>query len=105
LILGKVWTFNGGSLMIKRWRVNFDPALDYFRFRHLWVLLSRLSLHFWHVKSLEEIGNTIGKFISADLGALQAIDKRICRVLVEIGIHSSVRKTGPRSNKIKQMRK
>jgi hypothetical protein len=89
LILGKIWTFDGDSLMIKRWRVSFDPALDYFRFRHFWVLLSGLSLHFWHIKALEAIGNTIGKFISADLGALQATDKRICRVLVEIDIHST----------------
>jgi hypothetical protein len=32
--IGKVWTFDGGNLMIKRWRVCFDPTLDYFRFRH-----------------------------------------------------------------------
>jgi hypothetical protein len=93
LILGKVWTFDGGSLMIKRWRVSFDPAHDYFRFKHFWVLLSGLSLHFWHAKALEAIGNTLGKFISADLGALKATDKRICRVLVEIDIHSGLLET------------
>jgi hypothetical protein len=76
--------------MVKRWWVNFDPAQDYFRFCHFWVLLSGLSLHFWHEKSLEAIGNILGKFICADLRALKANDRRICRVLVEIDIHSGL---------------
>jgi hypothetical protein len=79
--------------MVKRWRVSFDPAQDYFRFRHFWVLLSGLPLHFWHAKALEAIGNSLGKFISADLGALKANDKRICKVLVEIDIHSGLLET------------
>jgi hypothetical protein len=29
-ILEKPWIFYGASLMLKRWRVSFDPALDYF---------------------------------------------------------------------------
>jgi hypothetical protein len=86
LILEKVWSYDGSSLMIKRWRVSFDPSHDYFQFRHFWVLLPGLPLHFWHEKALEAIGNTLGKFISVDLGALKATDKRICRILVEIDI-------------------
>jgi hypothetical protein len=27
LILGRAWTYDGGSLMIKRWRVSFDPHM------------------------------------------------------------------------------
>jgi hypothetical protein len=76
--------------MVKRWRVNFDPAQDYFSNRHLWVLLPGLPLHFWHEKALEAIGNILRKFICVDLRALKANDRRICIVLVEIDIHSSL---------------
>jgi hypothetical protein len=25
-ILGRIWSFDTGSLMLKRWRISFDPA-------------------------------------------------------------------------------
>jgi hypothetical protein len=28
LVLEKTWVLNGGSLMLKSWRVNFDPTND-----------------------------------------------------------------------------
>jgi hypothetical protein len=73
-------------LTIKIWQVSFYPVHDYFRFHHFWVLLLGLSLHFWHAKALESIGNNIRKFISVDIGDPKATNKRICRVLVEIDI-------------------
>jgi hypothetical protein len=44
LILNKFWSYGGGSLMLKRWRVGFNPETEYFSFRHLWILLSGLPL-------------------------------------------------------------
>jgi hypothetical protein len=41
-ILEHLWTFDGSSLMLKRWRVCFDPSQDYLRLIHLWVLLPGL---------------------------------------------------------------
>jgi hypothetical protein len=57
------------------------------------VLLPGLPLHFWNAKDLEAIGNALGKFIRVDDGALQASDKRIGRVLVEIDIHAGLLET------------
>ena len=76
--------------MLKRWRVSFDPTIDYFRYRHLWVLLLGLPLHFWNAKALEAIRNYLGKFIMVDDEALLASDKKIGRVLVEIDIHAGL---------------
>ena len=87
LILEKLWSYGGGSLMLKRWHVSFDPAQDYFCHRHLWVLLPGLPLYLWNAKALEAIGNVLGKFIKVDEEALQDADKKICRVLVEIDGH------------------
>ena len=44
-ILSSFWVFGGNNLMLKRWWINFDPLQDYFRLRHLWVLLPGLPLH------------------------------------------------------------
>jgi hypothetical protein len=59
-ILGKFWDFDGGSLMLKRWRIHFDPSTEYFSFRHLWVLLLGLPLQLWNTRALEAIGNVMG---------------------------------------------
>jgi hypothetical protein len=60
-ILEHLWTLDGGSLLLKLWWINFDPSLDYFIHRHLWVLLPGLPLHLWNQKSLESIGNALGR--------------------------------------------
>jgi hypothetical protein len=44
LILDTFWTMGSGSIMLKRWRVSFNPSTDSFCFRHVWVLLLRLPL-------------------------------------------------------------
>jgi hypothetical protein len=45
-ILQNTWVVNGGSLMLKRWRLGFEPVSEYFQFRHVWVLFSSLPLQF-----------------------------------------------------------
>jgi hypothetical protein len=69
-ILVGLWPFDGGNIMLKRWRLAFDPVQDYFQFRHLWVLLPGLPLNFWSYKTLMAIGNSIG-------GSLVWMNKRL----------------------------
>jgi hypothetical protein len=35
LILESRWVVDGGSLMLKRWSITFDPSKEYFQLRHL----------------------------------------------------------------------
>jgi len=44
LLLTSLWVFSGSSLMLKRWRMAFNPDTDYFQHRHLWVLLPGFPL-------------------------------------------------------------
>jgi hypothetical protein len=60
LILGRFWDYDGGSLMLKHWRIRFDPNTKYFSLCHLWVLLPGLPLHMWNTRALEAIGNVLG---------------------------------------------
>jgi hypothetical protein len=76
--------------MIKIWRLSFNPATEYFSFRHLWVLLPSLPLQLWNLRALEAVGNCIGHFISVDDGALRSTDKRMVKILVEVDIHAGL---------------
>jgi len=86
----RLWTLDGGSIMLKRWRVSFDIAQDYFRMRHIWVLLPGLPLYLWNDKSLEAIENSLGRFISMGSKSLARMDKKVARILVEIDIHEGL---------------
>jgi hypothetical protein len=77
LILGGFWDFEGGSIMMKRWRTGFDPATDYFSFRHVWVLLPGLLLNLWNKKALTAIENLLGRFLKVDEAGLHSMDKRM----------------------------
>jgi hypothetical protein len=46
LILEKLWVYGGGSLMLKHWRVSFDPALDYFRHQAFMGVTTRVTAPF-----------------------------------------------------------
>jgi hypothetical protein len=60
---------------------------------HLWVLLPGLPLQLWNTKALEAIGNTLGHFIKVDEEAIQSLDKRMEKVLVEVDIHAGLLET------------
>jgi hypothetical protein len=58
-LLGNRWVIGGSSLMLKRWRVSFDPTTQYFQLRHLWVLLPGLPLQLWNEGAMKAIGNSL----------------------------------------------
>jgi hypothetical protein len=55
-VISKFWSFDGGSLMIKMWRLSFNPETEYFSFRHMWVLLPSLPLQLWNLKLWRLLG-------------------------------------------------
>jgi hypothetical protein len=93
LILERLWTLDGGSIMLKRWRISFDPTQDYFRHRHFWVLLPGLPLHFWNLKALESIDNALGRFICVEPQSLKSSNKKMAKVMVELDIHDGLLET------------
>jgi len=85
-ILNRFWGYSGCSLMLKRWRLGFNPDTKYFNFYHIWVLLLELPLQMWNQKALELIGNSIGHFLRVHEQALGVSDKRMAKVLVEVDV-------------------
>jgi hypothetical protein len=90
LILERLWAFDEGSLMLKRWRLGFNPSLEFFSLRHLWVLLPGLPLQLWNQQALEQIGASIGRFLRVDPSSLSVSDRRMARIYVEIDIQDGL---------------
>lgn len=86
LLLSSSWVFGGSSLMLKRWRLAFNPDTEYFPHRHLWVLLPGLPLHLWNKEAIRAIGDSLGKFISFDSASLMGSSRKMTKILVEIDI-------------------
>jgi hypothetical protein len=90
LILGRFWPFDGGSLMLKRWRLGFNPTSEFFSHRHIWVLLPGLPLQLWNQRAFEHIGASLGRFLRVDSTSLEASDRRMAKIYVEIDIQAGL---------------
>jgi len=92
LLLDRFWSLWGSTLMLKRWRVAFDPTTEYFQRRHLWVLPPALPLHLWNEGAMKAIGNALGRCITLDFSSLTALARKMGRIMVEIDIHEGLPK-------------
>jgi len=93
LLLSSFWVFDGSSLMVKRWRLEFNPDTEYFQLRHLWVLLPGLPLHLWNEESYRAIGDSLGRFIALDSKLLDSPSRKMGKVLVEMDITTGLPET------------
>lgn len=57
------WFWGRAGLSMKPWTPDFDPSTASISTAPVWVRLPSLPLHFWEGKSLESIGNGLGKFL------------------------------------------
>jgi hypothetical protein len=79
--------------MLKKWRLAFNPETKYFSLRHLWVMLPGLPLYLWNEGALTAIGNNLGSFIMIDKKNLEASNRKVARVLVEMDVHLGLPET------------
>ena len=75
------------GLYLNKWTLDFDPNQDVPSAVPVWVRLSHLPLHCWNLRSLEAIGNTLGKYIDKADKRDQYTCARICvEVDLEVGL-------------------
>jgi hypothetical protein len=89
-VLDKFWAVGGGSLMLKRWRLSFNPSTEYFSYRHLWVLLPGLPLQLWNQQALELIGSSLGRFLTVDTASMESNERKMAKIMVELDIHAGL---------------
>jgi hypothetical protein len=87
LLLSRKWVNGNSSLMLKKWRLAFNPETKYFSLRHIWVMLPGLPLYLWNEGALTAIRNNLGSFIMVDKKNLEASNRKVAKVLVEMDVH------------------
>ena len=70
VLMERVWNYINGSIMLKRWTHLFNPEMEHFCFRHLWVLMLGFPLAFGNLEMFKEIGDAIDKFLDVGEVAL-----------------------------------
>jgi hypothetical protein len=93
LLLSSLWVFGGSSLMLKRWRIAFNPDTNYFQFRHLWVLLPGLPLYLWNEGAFSGHWRHFGEVHCSRSQATCAPVRKMGKVLVEMDICSGLPET------------
>jgi hypothetical protein len=79
------------GLYLNKWSPDFDPMQDVPSVVLVWVRLPHLPLHCWNPKSLESIGNTLGKYIDKADRKEQYSCARICvEVDLEVGLPEAI---------------
>ena len=84
VILDRFRVVGKGSLVFFRWHTRFNPWKEKVTKRQLWVILLGLSLQCWSFEGFMLVSNAIGRFILVEEETLNAVDRRLPPVLVEI---------------------
>ena len=84
LIVNKTWVHGKSFLQLLPWYLGFNPIMEAPKNRTVWVKLPGLPLEFWTDKAIRAIGNSIGCTKYIDSSMLEASDKRIPWLLVEV---------------------
>ena len=79
------------GLYLNKWSPDFDPTQDVPSVVPVWLRLPHLPLHCWNLKSLESIGNTLGKYIDKENKKDQYFCTKICvKVDLEVGLQKTI---------------
>jgi hypothetical protein len=79
------------GLYLNKWSPDFDPTQYVPSAVPIWVRLPHIPLHCWNSKSLESIGNTLGKYIDKADRKDQYSCTRICvEVDMEVGLLEAI---------------
>ena len=87
-ILSMPWFIGSRGLYLEKWKPGFDPSKKQLMQAPLWVTLPNLPLDLWHHKVFEGIGNSFGKFVTADdvtKARTRMVAARFC-VQVDFGV-------------------
>ena len=82
------------GIYLNKWSPDFDPTQDVPFVVPVWVRLPHFPLHCWNQKSLQIIGNALGKYIDQAVRKDQYSCARICvEVDLEEGLPEAIKLT------------
>eukprot|EP00253_Pinus_taeda_P028376 PITA_28376 len=92
------------GLYLNKWSPDFDPTQDVPTAVPVWVRLPHLPLHCWNQKSLQIIGNSLGKYIDQATKKYKYSCAQICvEVDMEEGLPEAIKLTVARWSHIQEL--
>jgi hypothetical protein len=80
------WIIAGQTLVVQKWRPEFDPAEEKISRMVVWVRINGLPLKYFKQSAMEIIGGMIGRVVKIDQHTLAQARGKFCRVCVEIDL-------------------
>lgn len=80
------WIITGQTLVVQKWRANFDPLVDKISRMAVWLRILDLPVKYYKEFALQGIGGLIGPVVKIDKVTLAQNRGKLCRICVEVNL-------------------
>lgn len=80
------WIIAGQTLVVQKWRPDFDPLVDKISRMAVWVRILELPVKYYKDLALYRIGGLLGTVVKVDKVTLGQTRGKFCRLCVEINL-------------------
>jgi len=87
---GGPYFFASAGLYMRPWKTNFVPEKETFTQVPMWIRLFSLSIDYWGLATLKQIGDRLGTFIKASEATMQRRYTSCARISVEMDVSGAL---------------
>jgi hypothetical protein len=91
VLCGGPWILAGQTLVVQRWRPDFDPLNETISRMALWVRINGLPVKYFNESIIAKIGSLIGTVVKVDQLTLAQARGMFARVCVEIDLEKPLK--------------
>ncbi|XP_062007348.1 uncharacterized protein LOC133724601 [Rosa rugosa] len=84
VLCGGPWIISGQTLVVQKWRPDFNPMVEKINRMAIWVRILGLPLKYFKDFTMRKIGNLIGPVLKIDKVTLAQARGKFCRICVEV---------------------
>lgn len=85
------WIIAGQTLVVQKWKPDFDPVVDTISRMAVWVRILDLPVKYYKEFTLKQIGGLIGPVVRIDKVTLAQTRGKFCRLCVEINLNEPLK--------------
>lgn len=80
------WIIAGQTLVVQKWRPDFDPLVEKISRMAVWVRILGLPVKYFKEFTMQKIGGLIGRVVKVDRVTLSQARGKFCRICVEVNL-------------------
>lgn len=90
-LCGGPWILAGQTLVVRKWRPDFDPTTEVIGSMALWVRISGLPVKFFKEFTIAKIGRILGDVVRVDPVTIGQARGKFARVCIEVDLSKPLR--------------